>query len=350
MSAEVDEMQRPPAGEPSLLEIAGVLLRWRSLTIWLPIALVILTGVVSLLLPREYTATATFLPQRSQSALGRLAGLAAQFGVAVPGQDPGQSPEFYADLIVSRELLARMVTDSFDARADGRLIPLVELLNAKGRSSAGREQDAVRRLGRRLAVSADPKTSVVTLQVTTRWPGVSAAIAARVLSEVNRFDLNIRQSQASAERLFVEERLKAAKDDLRVAEDRSAAFLVSNREYRNSPILQFQYDRLSRDVAAHQEVVTTLQQNYEQARIDEVRDTPRVTEIEHPVVPARPDSRHLVLRLILAGLVGVVLGWPAAMGAEHVRRVRQVRSGEVEALLSQARQVLPAWWRAKRRG
>jgi uncharacterized protein involved in exopolysaccharide biosynthesis len=226
-------------------------------------------------------------------------------------------------------------------------VALVELLNGSGDSAVAREQDAVKRLGRRIAVSTDPKTGVVTVRVTTRWPVVSAGIAASLLAEVNRFDLQVRQTQASAERAFVEDRLKAAKDELRAAEDRSAAFLVNNREFRNAPTLQFQYDRLSREVSAQQQVVTTLQQDYEQARIDEVRNTPRVTPIEQPIVPARPDSRHLVLVVALAALVGAVIGWPAALILEHLRRARQWQRGDVEVMLGELREAVPARWRER---
>ncbi len=273
MNTEAATSGRALEAGPSLLEVATVLLRWRRLSLWLPLGLALLTGVIGLVLPRRYTAVAAFLPQRSQSALGRLAGLAAQFGVAVPTQDAGESPEFYADLIVSREILSKIVTDSFVTGAGEPPRTLVELLKASGGSAAAREQDAVKRLTRRIAVSTDAKTGVVTLSVTTRWPSVSARIASLILAEVNGFDLHVRQSQASAERVFVEERLNAAKDELRAAEDRSVAFLAGNRDYRNSPTLQFQYDRLSRVVTAQQQVVTTLQQGYEQARIDEVRNT-----------------------------------------------------------------------------
>ncbi|HXW97747.1 MAG TPA: hypothetical protein VEI47_09185 [Gemmatimonadales bacterium] len=345
MRGDVATSDATPATGPSLLETAAIVLRWRRYTLGLPVAAAVVAGAVALVLPRQYTVETAFLPQRSQSSLGRLAGLAAQFGVAVPGQNAGESPEFYADLVASREILSRIVTDSFAVSPSHSRMALVDLLNGSGDSAAAREQDAVKRLGRRIAVSTDPKTGVVTVRVTTRWPAVSAGIAASLLAEVNRFDLQVRQTQASAERAFVEDRLKAAKDELRAAEDRSAAFLVTNREFRNAPTLQFQYDRLSREVSAQQQVVTTLQQDYEQARIDEVRNTPRVTPIEQPIVPARPDSRHLLLVVTLAALVGVVIGWPAALILEHLRRARQWQRGDVEVMLGELREAVPARWR-----
>ena len=52
-----------------------------------------------------------------------------------------------------------------------------------------------------------------------------------------------------------------------------------------------------------QQLYTTLSEAYNQARIDEVRNTPALTIIEPPREPAEPDSRLLLLRALI-GLVG----------------------------------------------
>jgi uncharacterized protein involved in exopolysaccharide biosynthesis len=330
---------------PSLLEVLAIILRGSRWSLWAPAGLALLTGIVVLFLPRDYTSSAGFMPQRSQQTLGRLAGIAAQFGVDVPGQSPGESPEFYADLVNSREVLSRIVTDSFAAAEGAPATSLIDLLGGRRGTSQDAVQEAVKQLRRAISVSIDPKTSVVTVNVTTRWPVVSAAIIQGLISEVNEFDLHTRQNQAVAERAFIEERLRAAKDELRGAEDRLQSFLAGNREYRNSPALQFQYDRLYREVTTQQQVVTTLQQDFEQARIDEVRNTPRITVIERPLVPARPDSRHLLLRVLLAGLVGMVITWPAVLVAEGIRRARKERRADMDAVLEQLTKLVPAKWR-----
>lgn len=328
-------------GAPALLDIAAVLLRRWRLTLGFPMVLGVLTLALGLALPRNYSSSASFLPQRSQSALGRLAGLAAQFGVAVPGQNPGESPEFYADLVQSSEILGRMVVDSFLPDSGGPRRPLLELLRAKGATEAARFQDGIKRLRKRIVVGIDQKTGVVTVAVTTRWAGVSAELASRLVKEVNDFDLNTRQIQASAERAFIKERLETAEAELRAAEDALERFLVANREYRNAPALQAQYDRLSRVIGAHQEVVTTLRQGFEQARIDEVRDTPRVTVIDRPAPAARPDSRRLALKLLLAGMIGVALGWPLALLVESAHRAQVTQPERVEALRRLLREMAP---------
>jgi len=152
----------------------------------------------------------------------------------------------------------------------------------------------------------------VAVEVTTRWPSVSMAVVERILSEVNRFNLQARQSQAAEERRFVEARLAAQQQSLVSAEARLGSFLQRNREYRNSPQLGFEYDRLERDVALQQQVLVGLSQSVEEARIREVRDVPVITAVESPRLPARPDPRGLALQGFLGVLLGAFLGVLAA--------------------------------------
>ena len=85
-------------------------------------------------------------------------------------------------------------------------------------------------------------------------------------------------------------------------------FMQRNRDWRNSPQLVFTHDRLDREVSMRQAVYTTLVQSYEAARIDEVRNTPVITVMEPPDVPAKPDPRLALLKSLLAGIVGLALG------------------------------------------
>lgn len=72
-----------------------------------------------------------------------------------------------------------------------------------------------------------------------------------------------------------------------------------------------------------QQVFTSLNQAYEQTRIDEVRDSPVITVVERPEVPVLPDRRRLMLKGILALMVGGMLGIFVAFGREFMIRGRQ---------------------------
>ena len=318
-------------GGPGPFDLVLLMLRNGSLVLGLPVLLMVLVAVVTLLLGREYTATGSFAPQAASSSLARFAGVAAQLGVAIPTSQANESPDFYADLLRSRHLLGELVESRYamPGGSDSVTGRLVDLYGFKSGDSASREDKAIRRLDRHLSVSVASKTGVVTFQVTTWSPQLSKEVADRALEVLNQFNLERRQSRAGAERRFVEQRLHDAQGDLREAEDRLQGWLQENRDYKSSPRLVFEFQRLQNEVTLKETLVNTLAQSFEQARIDEVRDTPVLTVVEDPVIPTRPDSRHLIAKAVLSLLLGFGLGAILAMSRESWRRLRVERGGDV---------------------
>ena len=163
---------------------------------------------------------------------------------------------------------------------------------------------------------------------------MSAQIVQRLLDIVNTFNLESRQTQAQAERRFEEDRLAQARQELRDSEDRMQLFLQSNRDFQNSPQLQFEQGRLQRDLTVRQQVVLSLAQSYEQARIAEVRNTPVITVVEHPAPPVLPDPRRLLLKGLLGLVGGALLGALGALWRDLLGRSRDADPDEFAAFIS----------------
>ncbi|HKK09058.1 MAG TPA: GNVR domain-containing protein, partial [Gemmatimonadota bacterium] len=305
----------------------------------------------------KYTSEAVFTPSSGSAQLSQLAGLASQFGVNVSQGQTNESPAFYADLLRSRELLRAAVTatytfpESSDADADTLSGDLIEFLHVRGDGREVQVAKAIKKIDDHLSVSTDASTGVVTVDVTTRWAGLSRQVGQKLLDLVNQFNLQTRQTQATAERRFLEGRVGSARADLRQVEDSLQAFLEHNRSYQNSPQLQFEYDRLQRKVSLQQQVYTTLAQSLEQAKIDQVRNTPVITVVEPPEAPPRPDPRHLGLKAVLGLIVGGALAVVWAFASEWARRARQDEPEEYRELEEEwadTREDLRRLWRRLR--
>src|SRR5690606_3331984 len=65
---------------------------------------------------------------------------------------------------------------------------------------------------------------------------------------------------------------------------------------------------LTAEVSLRRQLVLSLAQAYEQARIEEVRNTPVISMLAAPVRPPQPDPRGLVLKTGAAVAVGIILG------------------------------------------
>lgn len=321
---------RDGPAEISVVSVVNVVLRQRDLVIRTTVLLFLVVVGVGLITPRSYTSASSFMPQSRQQP-GNLAGITAQLGLILPTSERSESPSFYADLLRSREILGTAVTTRYTFVSDTGAIAgdLLELYGIKGNSGARRLDGAIRRLRGDITTSLNRQTTVIALTVAMRYPHLSQQINQRLLDLVNRFNLETRQTQAAAERRFTEQRLEEGRDDLREAEDRLLTFLQRNRDYIDSPELTFEQDRLAREVAMQQLLFTSMSQAYEQAKIDEVRDTPVITVVERPQIPARPDRRGLITKGLMALIVGTTIGVLLVFAVEFMRNTTAEGEGEL---------------------
>ncbi|MGI9091087.1 MAG: Wzz/FepE/Etk N-terminal domain-containing protein [Gemmatimonadaceae bacterium] len=301
------EQDRPV--EVSVYALGRVILSHRRLVLGTGLAALLLAIAFTMLVPQQYSSATAFVPQ-SRSVPSNISGLAAQFGVTVPTGDGTQSPQFYADLLLSRDILSAVASTTYSVPSAGgtRTGTLVDFYQVDEKNVPLARDKAMRKLRDDVAVSISPKTGVVTVTVTARTPALARMIAQRLLELTNEFNLKRRRSQAVAERQFTESRLAEVRSDLRAAENRLESFLQQNRQYETSPALRFDEGRLQRDVTLEQQLFTTLAQAYEQAKIDEVRDTPVITVISAPDNPIRPDPRGIVKRSAAALIGGIIIG------------------------------------------
>jgi len=292
----------------------NILLRHRRLFIWVPIVSTIVALLMALAWGRDYIAESRFVPNSSDQ-LARVSGIAAQFGLMLNGSGaPSESPEFYTELLGSRELLTAAVLTEyrFAKRPGGKdsvSASLVDLYEVTRSTPEATVLASVEKLRTNLSISTGlRRAGIVSVATTAPWRDLSIQINRRLLGLVNDFNLRQRQSQAAAERRFVEGRLAQARDSLEQAENRLAGFLEQNRQYQASPRLLFESQRLQRRVDLAQGVYVTLARAVEEARIEEIRNTPVITVLDGPEGSAR---RAHSLRLIAA--VGLVLGIIAAV-------------------------------------
>ncbi|MDA1095664.1 MAG: Wzz/FepE/Etk N-terminal domain-containing protein [Chloroflexi bacterium] len=359
MNSEVTQVhsdRAPYDDEISLLHIASFILRRRLLILVSTFAGTLFALVGALRTPLEYTATASFLPHGGdQGGFPGVAGLAQQFGFSIPRSGSAErSPEFYRDLLQSREILDGVVRSAVEVvTATGvTTMDLAEHFEIEGATPDERRARTRRHLAEGvISVSVARGTGVVTVSVLTDEPELSAAIGRRLLDLIATFDVQTRQSQASAERAFAEERLGQLQGEIAIAEDSLKAFLVENRQFSNSPQLTFEHDRLQRHVVMRQELVTAMAQAYEQARIDEVRNTPVITVIDQPEPPALPDPRGRLRKLLLGLTLGMVVGFGLAFIREFGERAKTEESqayGEFRGVLKDAKRNLFGLRRSRR--
>lgn len=310
-------------GQISLLDLVNALLRQRVLLIAVPLICAAVVGTLVLSKPRTWSASAAFMPQSRDQGSSGIAGIAAQFGVAVPGTQPSQSPAFYTELLRSRQILVEVLRATYGGLPAGVAL-----------------EDSVQRLRERISIATTPQTGLVTVAVQAGTAQKAKTLAEHLIAEVNRFNVERRQSQAAAERTFVQGRVTEAARELAAAENRLRDFMTSNQQLGKSANLYLQRDRLEREVALRQQIYASLSEAYEQARIEEVRNLAVITVVEPPVAPTRPDGRGVVTKVLVALLLGLGAAVPLAFLREFALQRRENREPdfvEFERLLQQIR-------------
>lgn len=306
-------MSSAPAREPSLFELAIPLLRRARVLVLTP--LIVVTGAITLLVIRgpQFRADSTFQPQVREPVAGFAAGLAAQLGLNVPGASIGDPVEFYAEVARSRDVIRKVALTEYrfaSQAGDSLAGDLPELLEIEGDTQDEAMRRVLREVGKRVAVTTDREAGLIRVQVVTPWPELSVLVNRRILILIDTVNVERLQTHAAAERRFIETRLEQAREELAAAERDQERFLDRNRQYNDSPELLLGFNRLQRRVDLRQQVYVTLAQAYEQARIDEVRDTPQFTIIDRPEGSARPAGSlfgDAALWFLIGGVMGVLL-------------------------------------------
>ena len=338
-----NEEDKQQEDEVLWLSFTVALLRHPRLLIISPLVGMLLFVASARLVPVMYVAESQFLPQISTT-------VSTVFGFPVPSQ--GEGVDFYETLLGSRQFLKEISLSEYRflkaGAEDSTVGNILEIFEIDEPTHEERLLAAARLLRRSIIkVGIDRQTNIMTLETTTSWPELSVQLNRRLLDHTNNFNLERRQSQVRTERIFVEGRMHARAEELKTAEDELERFLDRNRSLESSPQLQFQRGRIQRRVNLAAGVYTTLSQAYEQARIDEVRNTPVVTIVDPPEGSVRAE-RLATQRGAMGFVLGLGIAITLALSWEFYGRLRKQHVAELqeaEDLLKSAPAALfPRFW------
>lgn len=207
-SSPLQEVGKPQLGVPAERERALENLRvlWSGRRFIARMALVgCLSGtLVAFLLPKRFTSVVRLMPPDGQSSSG-MAMLAAMSGKM------GGLAGVAGDLLGTNASGALFVGILGSETVQDRLVQRFDLKRVYWDRL---DQDARRDLAERTGISEDRKSGIISISVTDRDPHRAAAIAQGYVEELNRLSSELSTSAAHRERVFLEERLVAVKQDL----------------------------------------------------------------------------------------------------------------------------------------
>ena len=297
--------------EISFIDLLIVLAERKHMIFWVTTAFAVLAVIVSLILPNRYTATVTLLTPQQNSPIG--AALATQLGSmggvgALAGSSLGlRSPnEMYVAMLKSRTVEDAM------AQRFGLMQEYHQRYLADTRKAF--ENHAT--------VSATGKDGMIHISIEDRDPNRAAELANGYVDQFRKLSESLAITEASQRRLFFEQQLVSAKDNLANAEEA----LKKTEQTTGLVQLDSQTRALIETAAGIRAQITSKEVQIESLRTFATNENSQLVQAQQEL-----DS----LRAQLAKLGGAEAGGDGGLlmpkgrvpevGLEFVRKVRDVK-------------------------
>src|SRR5580704_15491704 len=179
----------------------------------------LVSTLVAFLIQKSYTSTTQLMPPDPQSTSGMamMPAMAAKAG--------GGLGSVAGDLLGLKSSGALFIGVLRSQTSQDRLIQQFDLRRVYG---ARLVMDARLRLDGNTSISEDKRSGIITISVTDHSPERAAALAGAYVDQLNSLVSELSTSSAHRERVFLEERLKVAKQDLDDASNQLAQFSSKN--------------------------------------------------------------------------------------------------------------------------
>ena len=289
-----------------------------------------------------FSSTAKIMTSGSGgSSTSEVFGLASQLGVKIPTRHSG--PKWvYSEILKSRTLAKAVLKQNFYTKEHEKQKTLLQILTSENNnpeySVSELEIIGVNKLLEMLKVSEDRKTSIFTIEINAREPNLAAEINQSYIKELDTHQKKFNKAKASDTKQFILERIIDTEKDLSAAEENLKVFRDRNRRIENSPSLLLQQQRLGREAAVLTGVYTTLKQQLETTKIEEVKESDYVIILDHPEVPlfrSKPNKKQIAFYAVF---IGIILGFILAILKElalNLQKKEKAKLGVIKALFSE---------------
>ena len=261
----------------------------------------------------------------SGRSMGGLQSLASEYGVNLNVADfINDKPSFYIpDIVNSRILKKAVISNKWNTNngefdlinywqihdttkfSIGKLIG--SFLGGDKKNNKLRFMDAaIDRLSEQLVVQEE-ESGLIVISVLMEESQLAADISNFIANYIKKYVSDIMLSYSSTHREFIEERLKYSKNELSKSEEELKEFSEKNPFAVDTPELQLQRGRLLRNMEVNQQVYITLRQQYEMARINELKEIPVINILDN-AEPASDEAKPQKLLIIfLVTLLSLIL-------------------------------------------
>ena len=326
----------------SVIEIILILAQQLKIILITPIILCTLAIYYALFMTVPvYTSTAKIMSASGRSGASQASGIAAQFGINLPSNQ-SEKQWVYPEIVKSRTIARTMLKRKFDTKMYGPQKSLLQILTYGNENpSVGLDTLVKHGINGVIGMISISENGIFyDLSISAPEPVFARDFAIALIEELDAQQQEYNNAQIRDARQFIEERILQTEKQLNSAEETLRNFRDRNRRIENSPSLQLEQERLSREVSVLIGVFTTLKQQLETTKIEEVKESDYVIVLdppEAPLVRSKPNKRLIV---ILAGIVGIGLGivlgflkgYIETIDGKDLEKLNQIKSLSIKAI------------------
>ncbi len=342
--------------EIDLLELGRKLWDKKKFIIKCAIVGAIVGIVIAFSIPKEYTATVVLTTGSGESAKGNMGALASMAGINLGGVQSEDvfSPDLYPNVLNStpfiQGLLDINVRDddqnintslydyinkdqratwwSYIFKAPGAVIKLfsskdesnAEIKNKNPRFISEEEMNLIDIIKDSYKVKTDKKTGVISIDVTSQSPKISALLADTLTSYLQNYIIEQRTKKAntdlaSSEKLYEQSKKEYYKSQQNLASFADANMNVISAKYR------INQEKLQNESALAYSVYNQMAQQVQMNKIKVQNSTPVFTIIQpaiEPLFAEKPKKKIIIIGLVFLGIIGAC-GW--ILGKDYIQQL-----------------------------
>ena len=331
----------------SFFEILLLFVKQIKILILIPFIFVSLSIFYSLFIAKEsYISPAKIISSSPNSKTSSLQGLASRFGLDAGINDKQELSFVYEDILRSRDFAKTMLEKKFDSKVLGKQKPLMQILNKDLSKSELLDKKikwkTINGFIGSINFEADEKKGIIELSVIASEAELAKDLTRSLILELDRYQQDYNKSIASKARKFIESRIDKTQSELQIKEEKLKTFRDRNRRIENSPNLLLEQERLVREVLVLNGVFTTLKQQLETVKIDEVKESAYVLVIDSPETPIQrfaPKEKKIVIftffgALALSIALALIIEIYKAVSSLHREKIKVLKDSFISEVKS----------------
>ncbi len=312
---------------------------WKKMTITC-FTFGIIAIIVAFNIPKIYKASVSLAPETSEnsSLSSNIASVASMIGMDMnfgQGND-AIYPEIYPDLMQSTRFIVglfdikvqtedgKITTTFYDYLKTKQKSPFWEELIDYGRNlfkkktkgniskkvdpfRLSKEQmDIVNAISSDIDCKVDKKTSIITIEVTTQDPLISACMADSVKARLQLYITNYRTSKAKADVAYMEKLYKQAKENYTKVRKQYAEFSDANEEMLLNSYKSKQ-EELENEMQLQYNMYTEVARQLQLSKAKLQEKTPAFTVVQNSTVPSKHSNKPKIIILLQFIILGFIL-------------------------------------------